>query len=236
MKIVMKLIRIIKVLLKQLFLVEPIVKRKLCLELEYHGSDACGWNIIRGSLNRTSVVVDIGLGEDISFSQSLIDKYGLVVHGFDPTPRSINYVKSLKQDNFILYECGIGIKSGITKFFLPKNKNHVSGSIIQEQHLGLEEVQVELVTIGDVYKILNCKRIDLLKLDIEGAEYDLIASQQFKEFSKHIGMVCIEFHHRWKSCGRKSTLDAVVILDELGFKCAWHSVYTNEEFLFVKQN
>lgn len=46
--------------------------------------------------------MNIGLGEDISFSQSIIDKYGLVVHGFDPTPRSIKYINGLNQTNFIL--------------------------------------------------------------------------------------------------------------------------------------
>lgn len=236
MNLEMKLLRMTRVLLKQLLLAEPIVKRKLFLELEYHGSEACGWHIVRNSLNKESVVVDIGLGEDISFSQSLIEKYGLIVHGFDPTPRAINYIKNLKQVNFILYEQGIGIKSGMTRFYLPRNEKHVSGSIIQEQHLGLKEVQVPLVTLADIFKIINCRKIDLLKMDIEGAEYELIASQQFKEFSNYIGIICIEFHHRWKSFGRKSTLNAVRILTELGYKCAWRSVYTNEEFLFVKQS
>lgn len=230
------LMRIVRVLLKQLFLIEPIVIRKLCLDIEYHGSDACGWNIAQSSLSNKSVVVDIGLGEDISFSKSIIEKYGLTVHGFDPTPRAINYIKTLNQQHLILYEYGIGTKRGIAKFYLPNNQNHVSGSIIREQHLGLNEVQVNLVTIGDIFGILNCTKIDLLKLDIEGAEYDLFESHEFKEYSEHIGMICIEFHHRWKSFGRQSTLNAVRILADLGFKCAWRSVINNEEFLFVKQN
>lgn len=231
-----KFFRIIRVLYKQLFLIEPIVKRTIFLDLEYHGSDTCGWNIVRNFLSKNSVVVDIGLGEDISFSQSIIDKYCLVVHGFDPTPRSIQYIKGLNQFNFILYEYGIGIKKGITIFYLPNNEHHVSGSLSHEQHLGLKEIQVNLVTIGDIFNILNCEKINLLKLDIEGAEYDLISSQEFREFSKHIEMICIEFHHRWKSFGRESTVNAVMILAELGFRCAWRSIYTNEEFLFVRQN
>jgi FkbM family methyltransferase len=213
---------------------EPVVPVTMAVDLEFHGNDYCGWSIRRGALNAHSVVVDVGLGEDITFSQSLIDKFGLTVHGFDPTPRAIDYIKRTSPRNFVLHELGVGARSGKAKFFLPINEQHVSGSLIPEAHLGKRELQVELLSIGDLFRRLHCERIDLFKLDIEGAEFDLIASPEFAEYAPRIDMLCVEFHHRWPSFGRQATDAAVATLRGLGFGCAWRATSTNEEFLFIR--
>ena len=234
MQILLNIYRACKIVMKQLLHLEPIVRKKLNLRLEYHGNNYCGWSIVANSLNSNSIVVDIGLGEDITFSQSLIKKYKLVVNGYDPTPKSIGYIKRIKPNKFVLNEYGLGTRKEKTKFYLPNDENHVSGSIIREQHLGHQEIDVEMITIGDIFGMLKCDQIDLLKLDIEGAEFDLIESQEFKEYSAKIDMICIEFHHRWPSYGIKSTLQAVKTLADLDFYCAWGNKTTNEEFLFVR--
>lgn len=213
---------------------EPLVPITARVDLEFHGNDYCGWSIQRGVLNAQSVVVDIGLGEDIAFSQSLIDKFGLTVHGFDPTPRAIAYVKRLAPRNFVLHEFGIGADSGPAKFFLPANQQHVSGSLLREDHLSGREIEVQLLSIGDVFKHLGCEHIDLLKLDVEGAEFEIIRSEQFAQYAPRIRMFCVEFHHRWPSIGKAATDAAVASLQRFGFRCAWGAGATNEEFLFVR--
>lgn len=220
---------------RQLTGAEPIIRRELDVPLEYHGSVDCGWNIVSGALHKGSIVLDIGLGENVSFSQSLIERFGLVVHGFDPTPRSIAYVRNLALPNLILHEFGVGLSTGQAEFFLPNNAAHVSGSLIAEGHVGTRKMQVSLLSIADIFQQVRCKHVDLLKLDIEGAEYELIASEEFSDHADRIGMICIEFHHRWKSLGKESTLRAARTLRSLGFRCAWASSTTNEEFLFVRQ-
>lgn len=76
---------------------EPKIALDSRVSLEAHGSEYGGWCIPANRLTNASIVVDVGLGEDISFSTSLIDRYGLTVHGFDPTPRSIAYVDGLSR-------------------------------------------------------------------------------------------------------------------------------------------
>lgn len=213
---------------------EPVIRVTAIRDLEFHGNDYCGWAIPRGSLSASSVVVDIGVGEDISFSTSLIRKFGLVVHGFDPTPRAIAYVASLAPPNFRLHEYAVGAQRGSATFYLPNNQDHVSGSLIPEGHVGTTALAVELLTVGDLFARLGCEKIDLLKMDIEGAEYGVLASEEFAAFSDRISMLCIEFHHRWPSLGKQATLDAVETLTRLGFSCAWQATTSNEEFLFVR--
>jgi FkbM family methyltransferase len=223
-----------RVLVKRLLGLEPRIKVGTQRPLEFHGNSEGGWKIIQNSLNKDSVVVDVGLGEDASFSESIIEKYGCVVNGFDPTPRAIRYIKNLRNDRLKLFEVGIGSSAGPTHFLLPKNASYVSGSVTPEEHLSQECIEVELVTIGQIFTMLGCGRIDVLKLDVEGTEYEVIDSQEFAQYASRIGQLCVEFHHRWRARGNGSTERAVRTLNGLGFSCAWYSRTTNEEFLFVR--
>lgn len=226
--------RQMRVLCKQVARIEPFVPLQTSPALEFHGNDYCGWNILRDSLQSNSVVVDVGLGEDISFSTSLMSKYGCTVHGFDPTPRAIRYVKANALAGFVLHEVGVAAVRGPAEFYLPNEEAHVSGSLAKAGHVGAQKILVQLICLGDVFERLGCEHIDLLKLDIEGAEYELLAGDDFRRWAPKIDALCIEFHHRWKIFGRKSTTDAVATLNDLGFRCAWKSGVTNEEFLFVR--
>jgi len=61
--------------------------------------------------------VDIGLGEDISFSESIIVNYECCIHGFDPTPKSIKYVQARLSKNFYLHQIGIAGRNRTATFF-----------------------------------------------------------------------------------------------------------------------
>jgi hypothetical protein len=87
---------------------EPVVRRRIVVPLEFHGSEYGGWMIMAGSLNSDSVVVDAGVGEDASFALSLISRYGCAVHAFDPTPRAVRYARSLDNPRLVLHEAGVG--------------------------------------------------------------------------------------------------------------------------------
>jgi FkbM family methyltransferase len=227
------LYRELRVLAKQCARIEPLVRRDLDTALEFHGNDYCGWSIPRDFLRADSVVVDVGLGEDVSFSRSLSDAFKCRVHGFDPTPRAMAYVKSLGWDSLVMHEFGVSGASGQATFYLPNDESHVSGSLIPAEHVGRRSMEVQLLGMRDVLRTIGADHIDLLKVDIEGAEYDLLASAEFRESAPRIGLLCIEFHHRWSNYGPEATLTAVRTLRELGFRCVWRSRSSNEEFTFL---
>jgi len=227
-------LRELRVLGKRLVGIEPRVHETVRRPLEFHGGLAGGWSILAGSLSASAVVVDVGIGEDASFAESIIRKYGCRVYAFDPTPRAMEYVRGLKQPRLQLFERGVGRVPGPSQFFLPSNGHQVSGSLRGEFHLRGPAIQVEVVTIGQLFEMLRCTRINVLKLDIEGSEYDLLTSPEFQRYASAIDQLCIEFHHRWRSLGKDSTLSAVEALTRMGFECAWRCRWTNEEFLFVQ--
>lgn len=214
--------------------VEPSIGVEVDVPLEFHGNNYCGWSVPIGALNSDSVVIDVGIGEDVSFSRSLIERYGCIVHGFDPTPRAISYARRLDLEGFVLHEYGVGAASRLATFYLPNNEEFVSGSLHRASHLGASSIEVQLVGIHELFDIVGTDRIDLLKIDIEGSEYELIAAPSFRECAPRIAMLCVEFHHRWPEFGCEATLGAVSALKSMGFRCAWRSRSSNEEFLFVK--
>jgi hypothetical protein len=63
------------------------------LEVVRLGSRYGGWDIVADRINDDSVIYSFGVGEDISFDLELIQNYGVVVHAFDPTPKSIQWVR-----------------------------------------------------------------------------------------------------------------------------------------------
>src|SRR6187402_2180865 len=58
------------------------------------GSDYGSHCVHPESLGPNSVVYSFGVGEDASFDIALIERWGLQVHAFDPTPRSIEWVEA----------------------------------------------------------------------------------------------------------------------------------------------
>jgi FkbM family methyltransferase len=212
---------------------EPVMRRKRRLALEFHGTDYGGWPVVANSLSKDSVIVDIGLGEDISFSESLTRKYGCRIYGFDPTPRAIEYVKGRQAPNFRLFEVGVAAEGGEAVFFLPNNAEHVSGSLFNTTHLGRRQITVPLVSMDALPDMIGTKQCDLIKLDIEGAEFDLLDAPSFAQAAAPAKQICIEFHHRWPEFGRRRTDRAVRRLKDLGFSIAWVSA-SNEEVLFVR--
>lgn len=227
------LYREMRVAAKQAVRIEPLILTELKTALEFHGNDYCGWSIPRDFLRANSVVVDVGLGEDVSFSRALADTYGCRVHGFDPTPRAIAYMKSLDAASFDVHEFGVAGSTGTATFYLPNDESYVSGSLVRAEHVGNKSIDVRLLGMRDVLRTIGADHVDLLKVDIEGAEYDLIDSPEFRECAPRIGLLCIEFHHRWRSYGPGATLKAVKTLRSLGFRCVWRSRSSNEEFTFL---
>lgn len=234
MNLMLSLYRALRVLCKRAIRVEPTVKITHHAHLQYYGNKGYGgWAVPHDLLNSSSIVVDIGLGCDISFSEALIAEYGCIVHGFDPTPKSIAYIERRAIPGFKLHKLGVGGSERRVSFHLPNNQEHVSGSIVRANHVGVKTVDVDLIDIAGVLNAINSDRIDLLKVDIEGAEYELISSAAFQKNAARILVLCIEFHHRWNEFGPQSTIEAVFELQKLGFECVWRSLESNEEFTFL---
>jgi FkbM family methyltransferase len=137
------------------------------------GSSYGGWWVPRSLLAADSVCYLAGVGEDVTFDLALIDAVGCEVWAIDPTPRAIAYAETVENPKFHLLPLGIWSEDAELKFFEPSNPAHVSHSAVNAQ--GTERFFVASCrSIRTFMNDLGHDHVDLLKLDIEGAEVAVI--------------------------------------------------------------
>jgi FkbM family methyltransferase len=77
-------------------------------------------------------------------------------------------------------------------------------------------VKVPMVTIADVCRLHNIEKISLLKLDIEGAEWDMIDQFSEKDFER-IDQISVEFHEFLDSAHLERSKQCIDKLSKLGY-------------------
>lgn len=184
----------------------------------WYGNAYGGFNVCPEFLTEKSIVYSFGIGEDISFDMAIIAKHNCQVYGFDPTPKTINWINGQHLDSKFTFQAyGISDKSGFVDFFLPVNHEHVSGSLIAQKAVDTtRKVSVEMKSIEDILAELNHTHIDILKMDIEGAEYQVI--EHILEAKISITQILIEFHDRLFDDGEMRTKQAIRKLNKHGFE------------------
>jgi len=190
--------------------IEPLVST------ERIGTSYGGWIIPKNWLTSDSVCYLVGAGEDISFDLGVAAKYGCQVHIFDPTPRAVSHfeevAKNLKQglstkcstspsgfypeypvevaSHLKFHPIGIWNEDTTLRFFAPQNEAHISHSLVNLQR-SERHIEVPVRKLSGLMRELGTLRLDLLKLDIEGAEYQVIRS--ILEDKIEVDILCIEF-------------------------------------------
>lgn len=188
--------------------------------------------ILADSLNSSSVVYSFGIGEDLSFSNKIIEKYGCHVFAFDPTPKAINYVNNhdlSKNCLFHFIPIGVANYDGMTKFHLPTNDDYVSGSIEKWQGLKEESILVQVLKLNSIMTELGHNRIDLLKMDIEGTEFNVC--EDIVKSGIEINQICVEIHDRFFEDGYKRLKKMIWELNKVGYYLASRK---GDDLTFVK--
>jgi FkbM family methyltransferase len=199
---------------------------------ERFGSDYGGWDIITANIDNRAVVYSFGIGEDASFDIALIDAFNLAVHAFDPTPRSIEWVgKQGFSDRFIMHDYGIAAFDGTAPFNPPENPEHVSHTMLDRPSTSSKAITVPVKRLSTIMKELGHDHIDILKMDIEGAEYDII--NDLRRSGIRPAQILVEFHHRFPGVGIKKTKKAVGRLRSWGYRLFSVSA-AQEEFCFIR--
>jgi FkbM family methyltransferase len=201
-----------------------------CTELRL-GNKGARWCICPDGLSASSVVYSFGVGENISFDLQLIRQFGAHVHAFDPTPKSIEWLgKQSLPDNFVFHDYGIADHDGICTFLPPENPTHVSHTIVNRKTPG-SAIEFPVRRLASIMKSLGHQKIDLLKMDVEGAEYGVI--EDLLNGGVAVGQLLVEFHHRWPELGVERTEKSIRALNRAGYSIFSISV-SGEEYSFLK--
>jgi FkbM family methyltransferase len=225
-----KFLRIKKVALG----VDSYIKKDININTISYGNLHACWTFHPELLNEKSIVYSFGVGDDISFDLSLINNFDLQIHAFDPTPKSVDWVSAQKLPNqFIFHPVGLADFDGKVKFNPPTNPNHISATLVARPETSDQAYKVEVRALKSIMQELGHRQIDLLKMDVEGAEYLVIDDMQSKNIKP--SQVLIEFHHRFKNIGAKKTVKSVKQLRDMGYK-VFHVSENGEEISFIRSD
>jgi len=192
------------------------------------GTKYGGWWIDTDLLaNKNPLLIDCGLGKDISFPIEFLKKYNGYVVGIDPDPKSISFCEKVKPKNMEIRSKAFWKKPGEAIKFnlarpiekLPKGADG-SGSILSSHDYvdGGEEIEVYTTSLFEILSSLNKSACDILKLDIEGAEYEVISDLISSGHINTINQLLVEFHHGVTHFNLNDTNKIVRDLERADFK------------------
>ncbi len=220
-----------KLALKRLIGREPRLRTDLDLPLLKLGE----WRVFTGLLRPGGIVYSLGVGEDIDFDRGLIEHYRMEVYAFDPTPNSVDWLsRRALPPGFHFRPWAVADRDGAL-YLYPRRKRDGSLSstmftLVEEGEGRSDGVEVPAKTLDTIVAELGHIRIDVLKMDIEGAEYGVLDGLLASTLRP--SQLLVEFHHRHAGLVPAQTVSAVARLREAGYALADIS-NTGREFTFL---
>ena len=158
------------------------------------GSAYGGWMMPGGLIQPSWTCYSVGAGGDISFDLELIRRYGLKVRAFDAVE---GYVRSAAEQargdaRFSAHHAAIAVADGPVRMQVTHDaqSSSVSSAGLYESRDYLElpgrSLRSLMAELGD-------ERIDLLKLDIEGAEYEVVPTLDLRALG--VKVFATQLHH-----------------------------------------
>lgn len=193
------------------------------------GSPECNWVICPEGLGWDSVVYGGGVGRDISFEHELVRRFGCRIVLFDPSPTGL--ATMAKPENqiqaFRFFPVALAGSCGTLKLSRPKFEDE--GSWFKKEG-GDADMEVPATDLLSLMRKNGHNHIDLLKLDIEGAEYDVIDHIVKNKLS--VRQIIVEFHNNLlPGFTRGQTVKAMLKLRLAGYKLA---IKDGENHSFLK--
>lgn len=212
---------------------DPRFSKDCFVPIEAHGE----WHLCPIGLNPSSIVYSLGIGKDITFDMSVISRFGARIHAFDPTPTAMAWLsEQILPPHFNALPLGIAAYDGTAVFSPPDDPVNPSYAFHGRSGEGIisgATVVCEVRRLSTLMRELGHSQIDLLKMDIEGAEYEVI--QDLTEAGVSVKQLLVEFHHRKPGIGPKKTCQAVAQLRRAGFKL-FHISSSGQEMAFIRNN
>ncbi len=134
-------------------------------------------------------------------------------------------------NHFKLYEIGIEDYDHKASFFAPDNSNYVSHTILERKSAQGHAISVEVWRLSTIMRELGHSRLDILKMDVKGAEYGVL--EDIIQSDIKIGQILLEFHHRFPDIGIDATRSAVQSLNKAGYRI-FAALENGEEYSFIR--
>lgn len=195
--------------------------------------DECQWTFSEERLTSSSNVLSAGAGNDISFELALVARYGCRVVLLDPSPTGLATVKREKSlpSNLVFAPVGLAGTDGLLAFQRPIDAKE--GSYLGSIDSGPETECLPCKTLSTLMRELEWTHIDLLKIDIEGFEFEVL--EEILGGHIDVRQICVEFHHGAQFGRRRNeTARMILSLKRSGYDLV-HRVFWDHTFVRRKR-
>lgn len=193
-------------------------------ETRRHGSSYGGWVVNPSQISPDSVVYSFGLGEDVTFDVEMVETYGVEVHGFEPDPLALEWLG--RQDlpaGVHAHPYGLAASDGEATLHpvRPSTARQLSGGRTLSTEIGPpaeehEKHVAQVRRLGSIMRELGHDHVDVLKIDIEGLEYEVL--DDMLAGGIHPKQLLVEFHQSLKGIPATRTVQSIRKLRAAGYR------------------
>ena len=207
----------IKLFLKRISGKELWLKR----EVDVPVVETAEWNYIGDYLGPDAIIYSLGVGDTIEFDLDLIDRFGLNVYAFDPTPFAMEWVAQQDlPEEFVFKPWAAAAEDGSLRLYRRVNRRGKSAEVMwtADENAGDSEdyMDAPAYTVQTMMEKLGHERVDLLKMDVEGAEFLILDA--LKSAKHPPRQLLVEFHHRFPGISKERTARSIEMLHGLGYR------------------
>lgn len=142
-------------------------------------------------LDAGSVVFDLG-GYHGDFAQAMHERYGCTVYLFEPVPRFYQHCVDRFRGNPAIrcFNFGFAAQDGTLRISNDEN----ASSLYTELAAAPDHEEVAVRSFIAFVREHGIERIDLLKINIEGGEFEVLPQIVEHDYARHIRHLQIQFH------------------------------------------
>lgn len=195
------------------------------------------WPVCTNLLPPNPLVYSFGIGGDISFDVAMVsDFHARAVFCYDPTidEESFATLSNAKDANLSFSQIGLGASNKVIHFY--KSRNPKIGSMVSTP--GLKGYHTDPFLTAPVHDIATLAAInghtwiDLIKLDVEGGEFEVFLQSDIS--SLPTSQILIEFHARFFDEGQARQSAVYKLFAEAGWELAYEQPKRKEETVFIR--
>lgn len=135
------------------------------------------------------VVFSFGVRDDVSFEEELMKKSSCTIYAFDPSVAALpNGATVMRHGDCVEAEGGEGGNGGSIHF---ERMGLGSNNVVAKK-----STDYNLQTLETLMRAKGVTTIDVLKIDIEGSEWEVFRQLAAAGTLKHVNQLCIELHFK----------------------------------------
>lgn len=179
------------------------------------------------SAKSADFIFDIGANVG-TITKQLLKQNGFV-YAFEPDPEAFQYLKQIKSSNLVIQNVAVWTSDGEATLYRhwdwKKSKSHTSSTLISSKR-NVDDVNTTEVVTFDISGLVKSLNGDIImKIDVEGAEYNLLKYWSNTKLINCFSKIYCEFHAKKIRWGLIKHINLYILLrlrSQAHLVCEWY--------------